>query len=231
VTRLVIERFRSPAGRRDERVLELRRCRADDTLAGRTVWCATALPAAREIADDLRSRLDAPGGRLDVPGVEPLLVLAERLDAMLHGHPDAPGRGEAELAAGVHADGDDLVGSGVRPGDIVVLCDPLTAMLAEAIRERGAHAVWQVHPESAPAARSALDFLGPHTVGVDAYVVATGGQLAALIPTAGVVAAKEVDDDSYTGDCWTCVLADVVGVDRGDAVGGTLHPRPVVAAR
>jgi hypothetical protein len=30
---------------------------------------------------------------------------------------------------------------------------------------------------------------------------------------------------------WSGVLADVVDADRGESVGGTLHPRPAVATR
>jgi trehalose synthase len=234
MTTLVVERFRAPAGTRDRRVLELRRRRADDALAGRTVWCANALPAAHAPAEGLRSRLGAAAGPLDVAGADPLVALAERLDAMLRGAAaaaDAPGRGAVELCTGGRAQSEALVGEKVRPGDVVVLHDPLTALLAEAVRERGAHAVWHVASRGAGPARSALAFLHPHTLGVDAYVITLGGRLAALIPSTRVVVDKEVGEDAYAGEGWSSALADVVGADRDERVGGTLHARPTVAAR
>jgi hypothetical protein len=112
----------------------------------------------------------------------------------------------------------------VHPDDIVVLHDPLTAAPAEAIRARGAHVVWEV---SAPRDRAPA---------VDAYVMAArtpgGGYLvAALMPWAGIMAAKEVGSDAYRDVGWSSLLADVVRSDRSECVGGTLHARPTVAPR
>ena len=50
MTRLEAERFGEPATLRDLRVLRFARERAVDGLAGRTVWCATALPGGRDAA-------------------------------------------------------------------------------------------------------------------------------------------------------------------------------------
>jgi hypothetical protein len=41
------DRFDAPSGIHDERVLAWTRALAVDALAGRTVWCAGALPAGR----------------------------------------------------------------------------------------------------------------------------------------------------------------------------------------
>jgi hypothetical protein len=234
VTTLVIERFRAPGGRHDRRVLDLRRCRAEDALAGRRVWCASALPETRGPAERLRRYLGETADQLDVTGDDPLVELAEQLDRMLHdaaAAPEPPGHGARELCAEGHDSAEALVGAGVRPGDVVVMHDPLTALLAEAVRERGAHAVWHVHVDPAAPARSALDFLQPHVAGVDAYVITRAGHVAALIPSVSVVVEKEIREDTYAGDGWSSALADVVGADRDERVGGTLHARPVVAVR
>lgn len=112
----------------------------------------------------------------------------------------------------------------VRPGDIVVLHDPVTAAPADAIRQRGAHAVWHVMAPRDPAPA------------IDAYVMtartADGAQVvAALLPGAGIVIAKEMRGDTYRDVGWSSLLADVVRTDREECVGGTLHARPAVAPR
>jgi hypothetical protein len=112
----------------------------------------------------------------------------------------------------------------VRPGDIVVLHHPLTAAPAEEIRQRGAHAVWQVLSAREPAP------------GVDAYLLtgttADGAQVvAALVPGAGVTFAKEMRGSTYRDVGWCSLLADIVRTDREECVGGTLHARPAVAPR
>ena len=114
--------------------------------------------------------------------------------------------------------------SPVGRADVVVAHDPIAAGLAEAIRERGAHVI--VDAEGA-AARSPA---------VHAYVIAwlAPGALgvAAVIPAAGGVAAKEVERGR--GDralAWSTLLADILSADAGETVGGRFHPRPAVAAR
>jgi hypothetical protein len=112
----------------------------------------------------------------------------------------------------------------VRPDDIVVLHHPLTAARAEAIRQQGAHALWHVLEPREPAPA------------IDAYLMtgrsADGAQLvAALMPGAGVVMAKEIRGATYRDVGWSSLLADVVRTDRGECVGGTLHARPAVAPR
>jgi hypothetical protein len=73
VTSLLTERFGAPATTRDGRVHAFERERAIDTLAGRTVWCASALPTGRSRAQDLHRCLEWTGDGgvaadpLDVP--------------------------------------------------------------------------------------------------------------------------------------------------------------------
>lgn len=112
----------------------------------------------------------------------------------------------------------------MRPDDIVVVNSPLTSARADAIRERGAHAVWHVLAPREP------------TPAIDAYVM-TGGAadgaqiLPAAMPRAGIVAAKEIQSGGYRDIGWTSLFADIVRTDREECVGGTPRARPAVAPR
>jgi hypothetical protein len=243
MTSLVIEHFDVPASTRDARALGAAADRVGDVLAGRRVWCAMALPGASRSALQLRARMEGAG-----PGVAavPLQLavdaqlrrLAERVDQMLAGGTPAGLRfGAAEQ---------DLYARGARGSDEIVAHDALSAILSQAVRERGAHAVWRfrVAGPSRASARRALEFLQSFTRGVDAYVLTwlergPGGEalerVAAVMPSAGIVAAKEFPT-RFAGDderrlAWRMALAEIVRSDRGESVGGTLHPRPTVAAR
>jgi hypothetical protein len=83
-------------------------------------------------------------------------------------------------------------------------------------------------------------FLRAHASAIDAYLTtwtepAGRGlrlrRVAALMPSPGLVSAKEIDSDQPQGLGWGSALADVVHSSRGDRVGGTLHARPAVASR
>jgi hypothetical protein len=57
-------------------------------------------------------------------------------------------------------------------------------------------------------------------------------QVAALMPRPGLLSEKLAEGGQGAEDlAWGSVLADVVGGDRGETVGGTFHPRPAIAAR
>jgi trehalose synthase len=147
VTSFVIEQFHTPDTHRTARRLDSVRRRAVDQLAGRSVWCIAAAPTEALAAEALEHCL---GGIRD-QGVapqrtllqlrEPLIGLMERLDAMLRGVTllvgPALGAGEEDAFREGRQDGDALLPGEVRPGDVVVLHDPIAAALAPAIRERG----------------------------------------------------------------------------------------------
>jgi trehalose synthase len=254
VTSLTIEHFPAPSGTRDRRALDAARKRVVHALAGRTVWSAVALPDGRAAAHRVGESLGWAGDDgiaarwLDVLAGEPLQELARRLEERLTG---VATRGEEPVAAAARevyadglGDGEGLVGRGIRPDDVVVLHDPLTAALAEAVRERGAHAIWEVRIAGGPhesTVERAWSFLRPYTAAMDAYVVTrttTGPwgevvhQVAALMPCPGVLSAKLAEGGRDEDDlAWTSVLADVVDGDRSESVGGTRHARPAVAAR
>jgi hypothetical protein len=156
------------------------------------------------------------------------------------------GPDEEQLCAACAQDGDTLVGRAVGAEDVVVVHDALSALLARALRERGAHTVWRVQVTEHPVAaeREALEFLRRFTPGIDAYILtwvergprdAVVERVAAAMPSAGVVVAKEFPLGAASDEperlAWRTTLAEVVRGDRGERVGGTLHARPSVAAR
>jgi hypothetical protein len=253
VTSLMLERFGVPSSAQDMRLRKRARSEAIDGLAGRTVWCAAAVPERRSVAEALRSRLGGAGavatGRLDIAADGPLRDLARQLDAMLSGH----ARGQRQLDAeqqeiyvGASRDGEALIGGAVGHDDIVVISDPLVAVLAEAVRGRGAFVVWQLElcRRRAAVAR-AWSFIERSSPPIDAYVTSwsaplPGGRVqsgvAAFIPGADAVAAKEQttgarDEPWDEGLGWSRLLGDVVQAGHEEHVGGTVHPRPTVAVR
>jgi hypothetical protein len=199
-------------------------------------------------------RLRAPAQEIAVGAliVSPggwLRPLARRLDGMLGGAQGGGTElGEADRALygeGLR-DGDALMGNGVQRDDVVVIHDPISALVAAAAREHGARAVWHlriVGRRPSASARVALAFLQRFTPGVDAYIVAwrePGRRrpveyVAAAMPAAGIVAAEELPgsspDDASRRLAWRMALAEVVRTSRAESVGGTLQPRPRVAAR
>ncbi len=149
-----------------------------------------------------------------------------------------PGRAERALYAERAASAGDDIAPSVRSEDVVLLHDPLTVALAQAIREQGGHALWHVRIAAAPRRaqpEEAWTFLHACTSGVSAYVVSwsTGGRIAAIVPSSGVGFAKEIAGTGGGSEelAWASLLSDVLDYDRIDCVGGTVHVRPVVPAR
>jgi hypothetical protein len=252
VTSIVIEQLGVAPGRGGHAIAEAQR-RGVEALAGRNVWCVTALPAGptRRSAEGLRVCLhrvehgEVSVRWLEVRGGEEVDRLARQIEGMLRGAASAPGElgpDAREVYAGATAQGEDLLGRRIARGDVVVLHDPVATLLTGAVRERGAHAVWHLSPTQAPAARAAWDFLCGSASGTDAYLVSSRhsgragravDRISALMPSAGVVAQKEVDAARADGHeaGWVSALGEIVDGDRDETVGGTLHPRPSVAAR
>jgi hypothetical protein len=209
----MVEHLDMPGTARASRALGAAGDRVGDVLAGRTVWCAAALPDARPNAAELRACIEGAG------------------------------TGMAAEAVGGSA---DLVGEWVGSEDVLVAHDAPSALLARVVRESGAHTVWRLRvgmgtEGSAPVA---IELLGRGPGCVDAYLVSWAergprGELvecvAAAMPSAGIVAAKEFPSPSLREElrrlAWGMALAEIVRSDRGEAVGGTLHARPTIAAR
>ena len=255
MTSLVVERFDTPGSARDIRAFDAADERSADVLGGRTVWYMLGQPAAGAGTRELGARLGGAGRVLTaaaLPVQEPderLRVLAQKIDEMITGH-DAGRPGLGRRDGGVFSraatESEALIGDGVCPGDVVVAHDVLGAALCEAVRDRGAHAVWRIRIARRwiNPAREALEFVGRFTPGIDAYLLSwvertARGQMvervAAAMPSAGIVATKEFPARFSASEprrlAWRMALAEVVRSDRDEAVGGTLHPRPTVAAR
>lgn len=201
MTSLVVERFDTPGSARDIRAFGAADERSADVLGGRTVWCTAGEPAAGAATRELRACLGGAGRALTaaaLPLQEPderLRILAQQIDEMLTGH-DAGrpglGRRDGRIYSKGATESERLIGDGVCPRDVVVAHDVLSAVLCEAARDRGAHAVRRV--------RIARRWINPARQALDRLA-------------------------------WRMALAEVVRSDRDEAVGGTLHPRPTVAAR
>jgi hypothetical protein len=243
VTSLLFENFAEYSGMRDTRVLALARARADDGLAGRGVWCATALQSSAPRARMLLAALHA--SPIELEADEPLRRIGQRLDPILAGaSTDALDAADAEDLAGAMLRSERIVGEAVGSGDVVVLEDPLGVVLAPALRERGAHAILEVRPASSARGRASIGAAEPLLrrcgAAVDARVMVWHGRrrggdtrILALITSEDVVAAKEITARGSHPDeiCWTTVLAEIVELGRLETVGGRLHARPTVAAR
>jgi hypothetical protein len=197
-----VERYHAPSTVRAARHLEGAGSRAADLLGGRTVWCATTLPAGRDAA----------------------LALC---DCLLW----ALGREVAASTLDTDALGDEQLG----PDDVVVLHDPLTAALAELIRERGPHVVGRIE------ARPTGDRVLP--AAMDAYLTSWPARqrglrierIACLVPSSGTVATVDVAPGPAAERRhdlgWSSAVAAAVAADRADTVGGTRRTRPGVPVR
>jgi hypothetical protein len=246
VTDLLFENFAEYSGTRDSRVLALARARAEDGLAGRSVWCATTSRSSAARARAMRACVPAAldASPIELEPQEPLRQIGARLEAMLgRAGSAALGWADAEELAGAMERAERIVGEAVGSGDVVILDEPLGVVLAPAVRERGAHAVLEILPGSArrqAAVGAAEPILRRCGAAVDARVMILRGRgredakrIAALITAEDVVAAKEITARGSHPDeiCWTTVLAEIVELDRSETVGGRVHPRPTVAAR
>ncbi len=245
------DRIGPPSGLHDRRVLSWLRSRGSDALAGHVVWCAAALPAGHAAGRRLGELLsgDVEFFHLAVDPSDPPAELARQLDAMLAGVP--PVRSLGAAAREEFHRGAELVepafGERVRPDDVVVLHDSFTVSLAPALRDRGAHPIWHLRRRAgsrAPCVREALDFLDRAAAGavdavvIDEWIDADGlARVAALVPAAGLLDIREISPGrdaaraERMGLAWTSLLGDILEEDRAEHVGGTIHVRPMVAAR
>ncbi|HEY7007649.1 MAG TPA: glycosyltransferase [Jatrophihabitantaceae bacterium] len=126
--------------------------RARQLLADRVVWNVNATPHGGGVAEMLQVLLTYGRGAgvdtrwLTLDGDRAFFAITKRVHNALHG----VATGDFDAADRAHYEqvlSDNLAGIAdrVRPGDIVVLHDPQTAGLAEALHRIGAHVVWRCH--------------------------------------------------------------------------------------
>jgi hypothetical protein len=183
------------------------------------------------------SALDALGGRT----MRCVGTASRPVRALWESFLWAGGDGVAASRVARFADGEAPGRAGMCAGDIVVLHDAPAPSLADAIRDRGAHAIWRVSapaPQRAGGAAAEQQPASPldHAAGINAYLLegrtAQGAHVvAAMMPSSGLVDIKVLDGDGYLGVGWGALLADIVRADREECVGGTLRPRPAVPSR
>jgi len=152
------------------------------TLHGRVVWNVNSTSSGGGVAELLRSLLGySRGGGVDarwlvIAGGPAFFDVTKRIHNHLHGFDgDQVGLSHAERAIyeGTLAENAAELTPLLNHRDIVILHDPQTAGLIEAVRSTGATVIWRCHvgidnPNSR--ARDAWSFLRPYVRGADAYV-------------------------------------------------------------
>jgi trehalose synthase len=155
---------------------------ARDQLAGRTVLNVNSTATGGGVAEMLRTLLAyARGAGIDaqwvvIKGDPHFFEITKRIHNNLHG---AAGDG-GPLGADEHrhyeeilrANADELLAV-IRPGDVVLLHDPQTAGLSEALARAGVIVVWRCHvgaDDTNEHVERAWAFLRPYLEDVDAYV-------------------------------------------------------------
>ena len=163
-------------------LLEAQAARARDAFGSRAVWHVSATATGGGVAEMLRTLLAYGEGAgiknrwLVLDGDAHFFAITKRVHNMLHGDPgDGGSLGAAEgahYAAVLSRNLDDML-TRVSPGDVVLLHDPQTAGMAEALRNRGAHVAWRCHiGRDTPNALSSAgwEFLRPFLAPVELFV-------------------------------------------------------------
>ena len=127
---------------------------ARELLEGRVVWNVNSTARGGGVAEMLRTLVAYAAGTgvdirwLVVSGDPEFFAVTKRIHNRLHGVPGDAGRLDAAARATYDAmlerQREEVVAR-VRPGDVVLLHDPQTVGLAQALRERGALVVWRCH--------------------------------------------------------------------------------------
>jgi trehalose synthase len=151
-------------------------------LRDRVIWNVSSTTAGDGVAELLRPLLGyCRGAGVDarwtvISGGPEFATIARRLHAMLHGvDGDGGDLGPEERETYEHALALNAAAfmRRVAPHDVVILHDPPTAGLVQAVRATGASAIWRCHvgidhPNDCTA--RACDFVRPYVASADAYV-------------------------------------------------------------
>jgi trehalose synthase len=151
-------------------------------LDGRAVWNVNSTAKGGGVVELLRPLVGYARGlgidcRWAVIGGDPQFFdVTKRLHNRLHGAEgdgrplDDAARATYERTLRAEAEG---LGRAIRPGDVVILHDPQTAGLVDALREAGARVIWRCHiglDEPNETVRDAWAFLRPYVERADAFV-------------------------------------------------------------
>jgi trehalose synthase len=174
-------RFASVVSDNDYRALLELMVRAARELRGRVIWNVNSTYRGGGVAELLRSLLGyARGGGVDarwvvIRGEPGFFTTTKRLHNHLHGFDDGDGLGDADrllYERTLAANAAGLVPL-LRPSDVVILHDPQTAGLIDAVKRSGATVIWRCHvglDRPNQPAREAWDFLRRYVLDADAYV-------------------------------------------------------------
>ncbi len=150
-------------------------------LGGRTIWNVSSTATGGGVAEMLQvligyvRDLDIPIEWRVIAGDAEFFVITKRLHNQIHGDP-AGGALDADDAQHYErmlaANAVELVGQ-IRPGDLVLLHDPQTAGLTEALSRAGARVAWRSHigvDWHNEVIETAWSFLRPHLARAGGYV-------------------------------------------------------------
>jgi trehalose synthase len=182
VAQLDPHRFESVSTPEDYAALVKLIDRAARRLRGSVIWNVNSTASGGGVAELLRPLLGyCRGSGVDarwavISGGPSFFNLTKRLHNHLHGF-DGDGGNVSDGERGVYeatlaANARDL-GALLRPDDVVILHDPQTAGLVEAVKRTGATVIWRCHvglDHPNALARGAWDFLRPYVLDADAYV-------------------------------------------------------------
>jgi trehalose synthase len=150
-------------------------------LAGHTVWNVSSTAVGGGVAEMLyvllgyTQDLDIPVRWSVITGDAQFFVITKRLHNQIHGEAAGGHLSRADddhYARMLAGNAAELLGQ-VRPGDLVLLHDPQTAGLTEALARAGAHVVWRSHigvDWENDATRAGWSFLRPYLAAAEGYV-------------------------------------------------------------
>jgi trehalose synthase len=176
------DRFRSVLARDKLAEFEAGVAESQDVLRGRSVWNVNSTASGGGVVELLRPLVAySRGAGVDARWVvieadAPFFEVTKRLHNKLHGAAgDGGPLGDAEhrVYEDVLRRNAEALAGRLRPDDVVILHDPQTAGMTEALQAAGASVVWRCHvgldvPNEH--AREAWAFLRPYVAEADAYV-------------------------------------------------------------
>lgn len=155
---------------------------ANDVLGGRTLFNVNSTPRGGGVAEMLQGMIayvlgaGVSGRWLVIEGNPDFFSVTKRIHNLLHGYRgDGGGLGENEreiYESTLRPNAEELA-SLVAPEDIVILHDPQTAGMVDALKETGALVLWRCHvgvDDPNEQTRIAWKFLGDYVDGADANV-------------------------------------------------------------
>jgi trehalose synthase len=221
ISSMSTDRFRSvlSADQLDE--FERGIAQARELLHGRVVWNVNSTARGGGVVELLGPLVAyARGAGVDVrwiviDGTAEFFAVTKRIHNRLHGTEgdglpldDAARRTYEQVLAGNLAE----IAPRVHAGDVVILHDPQTAGMLDALKAEGATIIWRCHvglDRPNDLARQAWAFLRPYLVDADAYVFSRESfawegldrdRIEVIPPTIDVFAPKNADMDAETVD-------------------------------